>query len=108
MGSASDQRKVHLTMPLTFTPEAAERLTTLSASSNAYDQAVLAAVKTILSQLELHPERHRVGASQFTEPTAWGRIVDVDDGAGWMVLWTIGEKPGGIRILRVEPAPSLG
>lgn len=108
MGSASDQRKVQPQMPLTFTPEAANRLTTLSASSNSYDRAVLLAVKTILNQLDLHPERHRVGASQFTEPTAWGRIVDVDDGASWMVLWTTGENPGHIRILRVEPAPTLG
>lgn len=96
-------------MPLTFTPEAADRLTTLSASSNRYERAVLAAVKTILSQLELYPERHRVGASQFTgTPTVWGRVVDVDHGASWMVLWTTGERPGDIRILRVEPAPSLG
>ncbi len=95
-------------MPLTFTPEAANRLTTLSASSNPYDRAVLTTVKDILDHLELHPERHRVGASQFTEPTAWGRIFDVDDGASWMVLWTTGENPGDIRILRVEPAPSLG
>ncbi|UHJ58575.1 hypothetical protein LT337_32515 (plasmid) [Mycolicibacterium fortuitum] len=95
-------------MPLTFTPEAADRLTTLSASSNRYERAVLAAVKTILSQLELSPERHRVGASQFTgTPTVWGRVVDIDDGASWMVLWTTGERPGDIRILRVEPAPSL-
>lgn len=96
-------------MPLTFTPEAADRLTTLSTSSNAYEQAVLAAVKGILDHLERHPERHRVGANQFSgPPTTWGRVIDVNDGASWMVLWTTGESPGAIRILRVEPAPSLG
>ncbi|TXI56460.1 hypothetical protein [Mycolicibacterium mageritense] len=94
-------------MPLTFTPEAADRLTTLAASSNGYEQAVLAAVKPVLSHLNRHPELHRVSASQFnTTPTTWGRIIDVDDGASWTILWTRTDQ-GVIRILRIEPAPSL-
>lgn len=96
-------------MALTFTPEAADRLRTLAASSNAYDRAVLDAAKRILRHLDQHPEQHRIGASQFdTVPTTWARVIDVDQGASWLIAWTTGEEDNQIRVLRIEPAPSFG
>jgi hypothetical protein len=95
-------------MALSFAAAAATRWQSLAASANDYDRAVRAAVRSILRHLDTHPELHRNGASQFqATPTTWARTVDVGEGASWMVIWTTGEAPGEIRILRIEPAPSL-
>jgi hypothetical protein len=95
-------------MPLSFAPVAADRWRSLAASTGDYERAVRAAITPILGHLDAHPELHRIGASQFrTMPTTWARTVDVGEGASWMVVWTTGETAGEIRILRIEPAPSM-
>lgn len=94
-------------MALTFTTEAADRLRSLAVSQNSYERAVLAAIKPVLNHLDRHPELHRIGASQFhTTPPTWARVLDIDDGADWLIAWTTGAGDT-IRILRIEPAPSL-
>jgi stage V sporulation protein SpoVS len=87
---------------LSFDPAAADRWKTLNASTQPYERDVSAAVATVLRHLDQSPEQ--VGAIQFaTKPTTWARIVDVNDGADWVIIWTGTD----IRILRIEPAPSL-
>jgi L-aminopeptidase/D-esterase-like protein len=92
---------------LAFDPEAAERWKSLCASNEPYERGVRAAVGAVLRGLDEAPGLHRVGAIQFgTTPTTWARTVDVGTGADWIVIWTT--DPGDeIRILRIEPAPSL-
>ncbi len=95
-------------MALSFHPDAAARWQSLASSPREYERSVREAVKPILRYLDRHPELHRIGASQFqTTPTTWARTVAVGEGAGWLVVWTIGAEPSEIRILRIEPAPSL-
>jgi len=92
---------------LSFDPEAAERWKSLCASDKPYERAVRAAVGTVLRRLDQAPELHRVGAIQFgTTPTTWARTVDAGLGADWIVIWTT-ETEREIRILRIEPTPSL-
>jgi hypothetical protein len=92
---------------LMFDPEAIGRWNSLRASSGSYERAVRRAVGAILARLEAAPGEHRIGATQFqTTPTMWARIAEVDDGADWIVIWTVDDDQT-IRILRIEPAPSL-
>ena len=92
---------------LTFDPEAIDRWNSLRASSGTYERAVRRAVCAILDRLDAAPAEHRFGAIQFqTTPTMWARVVEVEDGADWMVIWTVeGDKT--IGIMRIEPTPSL-
>ena len=95
-------------MALSFAPDAAERWRSLASSQHAYERSVRNALRPILNSLDKHPELHRVGAIQFqTTPTTWARTVDIGEGAGWVIIWTTGAEPGQIRILRIEPAPTL-
>jgi hypothetical protein len=91
---------------LTFEHEAAERWKSLCASTNSYEQQVRDSVATVLRFLDQKPQQHRVGATQFlTTPATWARTVDVDHGAGWLIVWTV--KNDDICVLRIEPAPSF-
>lgn len=94
-------------MALLFDPEAATRWTALNESNQRYEREVRHAVATVLRHLAEHPQRHRIGATQFaTTPTTWARTVDVNAGAAWIIIWTI-DTAQDIRILRIEPAPSF-
>lgn len=93
-------------MALAFDSEAAERWKSLCASSQSYEQEVREKVANVLRLLSESPQRHRVGAIQFTTtPTTWARTVEIKVGAPWMVVWTV--KDGDIYVLRIEPAPSF-
>jgi len=86
---------------LTFDPEAIDRWNALRASSGSYERAVRRAVAAVLDGLERSPGDHRIGAIQFqTTPTMWARVVEVEDGADWMVIWT-NEADQKLRILRI-------
>lgn len=94
-------------MALAFDPEAAQRWTSLCSSTQPYERAVREAVAAVLRRLDSDPQRHRVGAIQFTTtPTVWAQTVAVDEGADWVIIWTV-DNATEIRILRIEPAPSL-
>ncbi len=95
-------------MALLFAPDAADRWRSLALSRHEYERSVRNALRPILRHLDEHPELHRVGAIQFqTTPTTWARTVDIGEGAGWVIIWTTGAEPRQIRILRIEPAPTL-
>lgn len=93
-------------MALTFDSEAAERWTSLCASSQSYEQEVRSKVASVLRLLAESPQRHRIGAIQFTTtPTTWAKTVEITAGAPWMVVWTV--KDADICILRIEPTSSF-
>ena len=94
-------------MSLSFAAEAAARWRSLCNSADVYDQRVRQAVASVLRRLAEAPERHRIGAIQFqTTPVTWAQVVEIDDGADWIVIWT-SDSERELRVLRIEPAPSM-